>query len=380
MVLWHGMRISELIELFGRKPDLHLSRWNRIALLPFTAAYNSALALAEQLLYGSRIEKTTLTEPPIFILGFWRSGTTLLHGLLSRDLRHTSPNMYQTLFPWHFLLTERLVSRATAGLLPKSRPMDNVKLSWDAPQEDEIALCVMSGLSPYAFLATPEDFREYWRTLDINNLNPNERARWKTSLLLLMKKITLLTNRRLVMKSPTHTFRISTLLEMFPDARFVYIYRNPYDVFRSAVHLRKVMIAENGLGRPVFKDAEMEIIRSYQACFDAYERDRYLIPQENLHEIRFENLEQEPLEEMAKLYEALDLPGFDELYDVLKPEEPQLKRYRKNVFRDDPRWMARVADELQPAFERYGYPLLPEMSNRADSGVCSVTRSTAGAL
>ncbi len=369
LVIWHGMRLRELFQLLKSRPAVSWSRWNRLALLPGMACYNSAMSMLENLVYGRAIEKTKLTAPPVFVLGFWRSGTTLLHGLLSRDTQCVSPGLYQTLFPWHFLLTENVVTRATSWLLPKSRPMDNVPIAWDCPQEDEIALCIMTLLSPYVFMATPEDFNEFWRTLDPNHLSDDEQQRWKDCLLHLMKKITLRHQRRLIMKSPSHTYRIQTLLEMFPDAKFVYIYRNPYDVFRSGVHLRKTMIRENGLGRPVFKDVERQILLSYQACFEAYERDRNLIPAGNLHEVRFEDLEQDPVGEMSQVYDRLGLPGFDQLRQTLQAEEGQLKKYRKNVFDDDPYWAAEVAVQLREAFRRYGYPMMDHSNAAADEAL-----------
>ena len=344
--IWHGMRIRELRQLFQKRPALHWSRWSRIGLLPGMACYNSVMALLEEAVYGSAIRQTELSSPPIFILGFWRSGTTLLHSLLSQDPQCTSPRLYQTLFPWHFLLTEKLATRATGWMLPKSRPMDNVPVAWDAPQEDEIALCIMSLLSPYVFMATPEDFREFWRTLDPQQLSAAEQERWKACLLYLMKKVTLRDPRRLVMKSPSHTYRIATLLQMFPDAKFVYIERNPHDVFRSGVHLRKTMIRENGLGRPVYKDVERQILLSYQVCLEAYSRDRSLIRDANLHEMRFEDLEQNPVAELRALYETLRLPGFEQLESILRPQQAQLKQYRKNEFQDDPFWTARVNEMI----------------------------------
>lgn len=344
--IWHGMRISELWQLFRRNPALHWSRWKQIGLLPGMACYNSVMAFLEQAVYGRAIKQTELAAPPVFVLGFWRSGTTLLHSLLSQDPQCTSPHLYQTLFPWHFLLTEKLATRATGWLLPKSRPMDNVPVAWNAPQEDEIALCIMSLLSPYVFMATPEDFSEFWRTLDPQQLSAKEQQRWKKCLRHLMQKVTLRDPRRLVMKSPSHTYRIKTLLQMFPDAKFVYIERNPYDVFRSGVHLRQTMIRENGLGKPIFKDVERQILLSFQVCLEAYQRDRSLIPEGNLHELRFEDLEQNPVAELRAVYETLQLPGFDQLEEILRPQEADLKKYRKNEFQEDPEWTARVTEMI----------------------------------
>ncbi|MCA9080643.1 MAG: sulfotransferase [Planctomycetaceae bacterium] len=356
MCIWHGMRLGEMVQLFRKRPRLHWSRWNRIATLPVLGVYNSIMATIETAIYARRLQRTELKGPPIFVLGMWRSGTTLLHNLMTRDERHTTPTMYRTLFPWHFLLTEKVATRATSWLIPKSRPMDNVPMSWDAPQEDDIALCIMTLLSPYTYLVNPDDRDLHWRNLDFADVPPAQVEQWKQAFQLLLKKITLRDQKRVVVKSPPHMCRIPLLLEMFPDAKFVYIRRNPYNVFRSSVHLRRTMVHENGLGLPDVPDLESEILRTCRVTYDCYERDRELIPHENLHELRFEDLEVDPLGEIEKVYESLNLGGFDDVSEILRPEIPQLRRYKKNAFKNDPHWMNVVYEELQDQFERYGYP------------------------
>jgi len=157
------------------------------------------------------------------------------------------------------------------------------------------------------------------------------------------------------MKSPFHMYHMPLLMEMFPDARFLYIHRNPYNVFRSAVHLRHRTIDENCLGRDEAKHHEEEIIKSYKFGFDVFERDRKLIPQGRLHEIAYEELEQDPVGVLRRAYEGLELRGFEGLEAALQPELEGLKRYRKNQFDDDPYWVERVYQELRPIFDRYGY-------------------------
>jgi hypothetical protein len=38
---------------------------------------------------------------------------------------------------------------------------------------------------------------------------------------------------RYVSKNPCNIFRIRTLINLFPDARFIFLYRNPYTVVES---------------------------------------------------------------------------------------------------------------------------------------------------
>src|SRR5215471_6092399 len=94
---------------------------------------------------------------PIFVLGFWRSGTTLLHELLCCDSRFGFPSTYACLNPAHFLLSERWTvphfDREVA------RPMDDVRYSWASPQEDEFALLTLGAPSAYRALIVPSLMR-----------------------------------------------------------------------------------------------------------------------------------------------------------------------------------------------------------------------------
>ncbi|MEZ6122977.1 MAG: sulfotransferase [Planctomycetaceae bacterium] len=355
IMLWHGMTLAGVWRLLRTKPALRWSRLHRVLSLPVSGLYNSTLAAAESLIYGRRIRQTTVDQAPLFVCGYWRSGTTLLHTLLSRDPRFQHLRMYQALFPWHFLISERLVTTLTAPFLPKARPMDNMKVAWDVPQEDDMSLCIMSQVSPMMLTAHPQNSRYFWDGIDFNRLIPAELQRWKDSLRLLLQKMTFRDSRRIVLKSPGHLYHMPLLQEMFPDARFLVIHRNPYNVFRSSVHLRRRAIDENCLGKEPFEGHEQEVINSYRFGIEVLERDRARIAPHRLYEIRYEDLEADPGKVLQQVYHELELPGFDGLMEALQPELASLKRYEKNRFDDDPHWVNYVYDELKPIFERYGY-------------------------
>lgn len=354
-MLWHGMTVTGLLRLLKSGPSLHWSRLHRTLSLPFSAIYNSVFKLAESAVYGRRIAATEVKEAPLFVLGYWRSGTTLLQTLLSNDPRLQHLPLYRTLFPWHFLLTEKVVTKLTAPFVPPNRPMDNMKVSWDSPQEDDISLCIMSQISPCMLLAHPDNFEEFWKPLDFEKLPESDLKRWKSSLDLLVRKLTFKSPRRIMMKSPFHTFHVKTLLEMYPDARFLYIHRNPYHIYRSSVHLRRRMIEENTLGRVPFVGHEDEVIRSYRFGFEKYQEQKSLVPEGRLVEIAYEQLEVDPIGTLKKAYDGLSLPGFEEVERAIEPQLESLKKYRKNQFEDDPAVVRKVYKELKAAFDKFGY-------------------------
>ena len=104
-----------------------------------------------------------------------------------------------------------------------------------------------------------------------------------------------------------------------------------------------------------------DALQLYTHCMDAYERGRKLIPAGNLHEMRFEDLEVDPLGEMKRVYQSLSLEGWPNLETAIQKQLPELTRYRKNSFNMDVNLMRKVYGRWKSSFERYGYASrLPE--------------------
>lgn len=354
--VWHGINRSnwrKIQQLAGPFPaENRLRRWSISAI----SWLNSWHEFWENVLFGRRVAATKIEHPPIFILGHWRSGTTLLHNLFALDEQFTFPNLYQVMFSGHFLLTETVITALTGWALPKTRPMDNIPAGWKMSQEDEVALLLRTLVSPYAMLLFQGDRPKYERTFDLTELSDAELTAWKAQFLLLLKKLTLRSNRPVILKSPSHTYRIPLLLELFPNAKFVYIHRDPYAVYNSSVHLRKTIFTENALGHPNFAGLEEDALVTYEHCIHRYESTKALIPPGQLHEVRFDQLEADPLGQMQQVYQALHLPGWDQVAPKIQAQMGEHASYRKNKFSMDPVTMQRIYSRLKFAFELYGYP------------------------
>ncbi|MGC9308500.1 MAG: sulfotransferase family protein, partial [Thermoplasmatota archaeon] len=192
------------------------------------------LNLLEKLRYDDAIRGMRLEEPPVFIVGHWRSGTTFLHNILSQDSQFAFPTTFQTVTPGLFLRFEKLVKPIVAASLPEKRPEDNVDLGPDLPQEEEYA---MGNLSPYAFYngwCFPRNMSFYHRYVCMDDVPPGQVTEWKQMYHYFLQKVALAGGgRRLVVKNPANTARVKLLLEMYPEAKFVHIYRNPYHVYLS---------------------------------------------------------------------------------------------------------------------------------------------------
>ena len=330
--------------------------WHRAAAVTALSAVNAVHRWRERR-FDAVIAATALAGPPLFVLGHWRSGTTHLHNLLAQDATHFAfANTYQVINPHTFLTTEALNTRLFAGLLPATRPMDNVALSFESPQEDEFAPLLMTGLSPYLGVSFPRRDDAYAPYLSFRDAPPDDVDTWSRAFTWFLKKLTFKYGRRLVLKSPTHTARVRLLLRLFPDARFVHIHRHPYEVFQSFRHYYDTAMWFTYLQRPDLDAIDEGIVRRYTALHDALFDDVPHIPAGQFHEVRYDDLERDPVEVLRGTYEALDLGDFAAAEPAVRAYLATVRGYEKNQFPPlEPEWKARVAADWRRSFERWDY-------------------------
>ena len=319
------------------------------------AVMNSLLWAVQQLIYGRKLARTKIEQDPIFILGHWRSGTTLLHELLVADPRHTFPNTFQCFSPNHFLVSGWLFRRCLWFLLPARRPMDNMPLGFDRPQEDEFALCNLGAGSPYNTIAFPNRPPQDQEFLDFPGASPQAVDRWKAIFLWFLKCLTLRDPRRIVLKSPPHTGRIKVLLELFPQARFVHIVRDPYVIFPSTVNLWKRMHRRDGLQVPHHECLDEHTFATFERMYASFERDRQLIGPTRYCEVRYEDLVADPIGEMRKIYDGLELGQFARALPGLEEYVAGQKDYKTNRYEISPEIRAEITRRWSAFIEKYGY-------------------------
>jgi hypothetical protein len=234
--------------------------------------------------------------------------------------------------------------------------IDNVAMNPQAAWEEEFALCQMTGLSPYMAWVFPRRARHYDRYVTFRNASTKEIDRWKEALVKLLTKLSWKYQRPLVLKSPAHLGRIKMLLELFPDARFVHIHRDPYVVYQSTLRLHQKCIENYGLQTCDTAMLPERVIRQYCEIFDAFFEERGLIPPDQFCEVSFADLEADPLGVVQKIYHQLDLPDFYEVEPALSRYIDSLAGYEKNShvgLTDDVR--ARIAHEWRRSFEEWCY-------------------------
>jgi omega-hydroxy-beta-dihydromenaquinone-9 sulfotransferase len=358
-----GMNLSTLMRVLLRnRGRVHWRYLPRLAFLLCMAGINSYLACLEQAADGEDIAAAELVEPPIFILGYWRSGTTHLHNILNCDPTFTCPTSYQTMFPHHFVYSQPWGAQVFNWFTPGVRPMDNVALNGATPHEEEMALAGLCGISPYMQALFPASGDGAYTALDPDKLPPGALAEWQATFRLFLKKLSFSKGRRIVLKSPPHLGRLPVLLKMFPGAKFVHIVRNPYVVYLSAHKLWRSGLAYSHLQKADTRALSELILSWYTDLYGLFEEHRSLIPPGSLYELRFEDLESSPRECLEQLYAELGLPEFARFWERASVYLENLAGYQKNQHRLTEADRVRVGQHWAFTFARYGYSLLPPLA------------------
>lgn len=291
------------------------------------------------LFYNRQIQKTIISKDPVFILGHYRSGTTYLQKLMASDKQFGFLTNYDALFANSNLLfgsKMQPVFQWLINTLKIKNPFFNnstVLLS-EPTEEDDYLMNKLSAYSAYWGLVFPKRWRE-WLNGSPQFSSQKYTDGWKKEYMRTLKYITFKSKGKpLVLKNPPNTERINLLLQMFPQAKFIYIYRNPFHLYYSIRNMWKKAIL-NYYSVQKINDEELDeiIFGHFEYLTGQYEKDKQLIPDGNLIEISYEELKADPLSTMRKIYSRLNLPGFELAIDNLSSRLEIEKEYQNFHFR-----------------------------------------------
>jgi hypothetical protein len=185
-------------------------------------------------------------EDPVLILGPWRSGTTVMHELLSAATGLATTQTWQCMNAASFLITGRPRESASAA-----RPMDGLAVRSDSPQEDEFALLTLGANSAYRAFLAPGRLGELASTLDQQHwLNDERWCRTWMDFLQAVLAVTPAAKQPLLLKSPNHTYRVQAILRRFPRSRALWMTRDPISVFHSNRKMWNAMFRLYALTEP----------------------------------------------------------------------------------------------------------------------------------
>lgn len=322
--------------------------WPRLAVGLFTSTVGTLLTLPERLLLWPwlRTGKTRANDARgpelLFVLGYYRSGTTHLHYLLSADPRFATPKWYQTLAPAGFVLSWLVARWLLVPFLGSTRPQDDVAYGPEWPAEDDFAVnnmsvaCTMPGR-----MVIPDAWEHYKRYNDLRGVSPAELARWRRAQWTFTKRVEW--NDRLVrrlgklfrghakksqegggsredkgedlarpivlLKTPAHTARVAELIRLFGSdhVRFIHLSRNADAVVRSNVAMHGRLEPYLLQPPPTESEIQRRIVDEYDRTERAFVADAAAVPPGRLARMRYEDLIADPIAEVRRCYTELGM-------------------------------------------------------------------------
>lgn len=313
--------------------DIAKSKKNYARKISLVIASLGVFRVTQRLILKVKIKDVDLKDDaPIFVIGHWRSGTTHLHYLLSQDNRYTHLGSFQAFFFNMAFTTKWFFKPILKRLMPETRPQDNVKIDADAPTEDEHALVNITKMSGMHMFFFPKNMSYFDKYNCFENIPNKELQEWKSLYSNLLKQIEVFSkdDKTLLLKNPHNTGRIKVLHEMYPKAKFIFIHRNPYDVFRSTITLYERAVKSQFLQE--FSDDELNelVLYCYEKMMSKYLEHRNLIPDDQLIEVGYDELIRNPMGELERIYAQLGLGDFQSVKPQFELYLTTLNEYKVN--------------------------------------------------
>lgn len=352
-----GSNLATLLRLLLTNGPITPAHLPQVAFALAVVLLRWPFSTVERMLVEWTRHQRSAMPAPVFIIGYWRSGTTHLHNLLSRSTQFGYIPPVASGLPWDLLGLVRALRPLLDRALPPDRYVDNVPVHPDSPQEDSIALANMLPLSYYHGLYFPRRFeRHFRRGVFLEDCRPQEIAQWRRRLVHFLEKVSMHAGGKpLLIKNPVYTGHIRRLRDIWPHAKFIHLYRNPYVVFPSTRHFFTRLFPELALQDYDGVDVDRLILESYPRLMHALLTDAADLPQASFVDVRFEDLERDPLAEVERVYRTLDLPTFKLAVPRFEAYLETLQGYRKNTYAPSPETVRLVESHWQPYVDRWGY-------------------------
>jgi hypothetical protein len=327
----------------------------KVFLITVQALLTAPLQWYEYLVYRRRIRKVPVARP-VFIIGHYRSGTTFLHYLLSKDPQFRWCATYEGLAPYAFLTLGPVIQRFLSRVMPRARPQDNLAAGASLPIEEEFAMGSISQTSMVHGYYFPQNLHAVFDDSVLLN-DTLVRSKWQNAFLYFVKKLAFRSpGKRLLLKSPANTTRIAVLLNMFPDALFIHIHRNPYDVYRSTINLYDKILPILSFQSYSREQVNDFVLYAYEQMYRKFMADKHLIPAGQLMEIGYDQLVGDPLETLTRIYAQSGLGSSEQVGELFRAELKAYQKYERNRYEPLSSFDAiRVRDRWGFFFDAYDY-------------------------
>jgi len=281
-------------------------------------------------------------EKPIFIVGNFRSGTTLLHRTLAKDPRFTGMKAWE-IFVAPSIIQRKLIhwlmriNRAIGDPIQKiinlfERALKNYsymhKTGLNEIEEDsQIFLHVWSSYNLFAFFPFPELIRNY---IYYDDKIPQEQKNLDMTYYqeVLKRHVYTQNGKQYISKSPSYSPKVRTLHEKFPDAKFINLVRSPNRVIPSSVSMFSNHWKTYGNPEEKYPQPAPEVMREQAKHWYLYPH-QYLkkLPSDQYVLVRYQDLVANPKATVEAIYNRFRIPLTPEYQEILKIETEKAQKF-----------------------------------------------------
>lgn len=316
----------------------------------------------DQLLLKRKIKNYTFKESPLFVIGHWRSGTTFLHNILTKDPASGYVTTYHAVFP-NNLKSKWLFKTFMRVFMPDERPGDHMKISVDLPQEDEYAMSNITPSSYYHFFYFPSNYKRYYRSyVRFLSQSEDQLDAWKLDYRKLVVMALINTNgRRAVLKNPVNTGRIIPLQDIFPDAKFVFLVRNPIIVYLSSVKFFLQLFPTLNLENFTSNEISALVLDTYVQMLNDYLKNKKQVSHDRIIEVRYEELKLNPLETIREIYSRFSIGNLEEVMPNFHEYLDSQKEHKVSPYSIPEKELDIVLQRLEFAMKHWNYEIPPDL-------------------
>ena len=279
----------------------------------------------ESLVQGKSMESIA---DPIFVTGLPRSGTTFLFDLLNTNSTLRGPLYWEITRPtppvdphncrsfFRAFLTDSELNLARL-IVPNLDAMHKIRANY--PEECEQLNTITAKSIVYIYMAKLPNYIQHLMHANFTNV-----FKWHKKFFQLLESAN--RPKNWLLKDPSHIEHIPEILEVYPNAKFIHLFRDPLNSIASACSLTSKI--QHGLSRSV-RDDEIgaTIINFWENAVKKNKKGRVLLkPNQNL-DIEYKDFITDPINTVEKIYEFLGLPL---THENLEKKKSFLKSHTKH--------------------------------------------------
>jgi hypothetical protein len=356
-----GASVGSFARTLWRHGGFSRRSFVQVAIIFTSALLRWPSCAIESLRVAQRVKQVSFDPPPVFIVGHWRSGTTLLHNLMSQDPAFCFPTIVDVLRPYDFYPNPfDFISRGILlRFLPATRPMDEVRLEADWPQEEEFALATMGAPSFLNCFYFPKQMSKLFADEVLFESAGDSLRLWRQALTYYLAKLAILNpGRRLLLKNPAHSARIPLLMTLFPGAKFIHIHRDPAAVFHSTRRFYRHMLPLFALQDYQAPEIDNHILSTYPELMKRLLDSLASLPPGHAIAVRYDELVADPTNTVGRIYRDLNLGDFERVKSSIAVYADKHVHAMSPMPTLDHQTASRLALDWGQVYTRLGYPLL----------------------